>query len=636
MTESKDYEFKTEVRKLLNIITHSLYTNKEIFLRELISNASDALDKVRFLINQGLEVRDKDLPLEIRISPDKDKKILTVSDTGIGMTREELMENLGTIAKSGSEDFLNRLKDNQADAGSIIGRFGVGFYSIFMVAKEVVVRSQSADPDEPPCLWRSDGEGRFTIEDLPAGSLKRGTSVELSLREDEERYLDGAELSSIIKTHSNFISFPIYVDQDKANTIPAIWREPKSSLSREQYNEFYSFLTHDQEAPLEVVHVSVDAPVQFTSLMFIPRQGRSDFQYNRDDYGLDLYVRRVLIQHQDKDLIPEYLGFFKGVVDTEDLPLNISRETLQENALIRKIAATLTKQALNRLDKMAVDNPDDYALFWKAHSKIFKLGYTDFVNRDKFADLLRFNSSIHERPDELTSLDDYIGRARDSQKEIYYIAGQSREAVRLNPHLEIFSGRGVEVLYLYEPIDEFVLESLRVYKDYTFKSVESADLAKIEQMESVQPDSNQAEPLSDDDQKAFEQLLEKMKAILGDLVTGVRASKRLSGSPSCLVAPDGSLSSSMQRILQIVTKDGSAPQKVLEINRDHPLIRNLLKIFKSNPADEYLKSATQQLFESSLLLDGYLTDPHALVERINRLLENSSGWYTEIKGLNTK
>ena len=632
MTEQKDYEFKAEVRKLLNIIAHSLYTNKEIFLRELLSNSSDALDRVRFQLNQGDQVRDKDLPLEIRLSLDKDKKILTVSDTGIGMSREELVENLGTIARSGSEEFMNRLKEEQADAASIIGRFGVGFYSVFMVSKEVTVRSQSARPDQSPCLWRSDGEGRYTVEELPEGSMSRGTSVELLLRDEAEEYLESAELISVIKTHSNFISFPIYVAEEKANTIPALWREPRSSVAREQYNEFYSFLTHDSEPPLDVLHVSVDAPVQFTGLMFIPKHGRGAFQFDRDDYGLDLYVRRVLIQHKDKDLIPEYLGFFKGVVDTEDLPLNISRETLQENALIRKMAVTLTKQALSRLEKLAKENPVDYETFWKEHGKVFKLGYADFVNREKFSGLLRFNSSIHDQSTQLASLEEYIGRVKEGQKEIYYIAGPSREAIRLNPHLEIFSGRGVEVLFLYEPVDEFVLESLRTFKDFTFKSVEAADLSKVETMPVLEERESKLEPLGGDDLQAFERLLSRMKEILGDRVTGVRASRRLAGSPSCLVSPDGAMSSSMQKIMQIVTKDSSVPSKALEINRDHALIRNLLRIFRHSPDDEYLKAATEQIYESSLLLEGYLPDPHSMVDRINHLLESSSGWYTEIKG----
>ncbi len=638
MTQATEqHAFKTEVRKLLHIITHSIYTNKEIFLRELISNASDALDKLRFETSRSTALKDADLPLEIRISADKDKKLLVVEDTGVGMTRDEVVDNLGTIAKSGTEDFLRTIEQNKkegesADAGNIIGRFGVGFYSVFMVADKVRVVSRSYREEAAPVLWESDGTGDFSVA-TPEEKRPRGTRIEIQLKDDAAQYLEKHTLEQVIKKHSNFINFPIMLEGEKVNTIPALWREPKFQIKPEQYEEFYKFMTFDTSAPMETIHVSVDAPVQFTALAFVPTFSRDIFGMGRDEYGLDLYVRRVLIQRQNKDLLPEYLGFLKGVVDTEDLPLNISRETLQENVLIRKINQTLTKQVLTHLEKMAREDAAAYEKFWNAHCRTFRLGYGDYGNKEKFTPLLRFNSSHFDDAKGLTSLDDYIARAKGEQKEIYYISGASREAVKLNPHLEIFRDKGVEVLFLYEPLEELIMDSLGEYKEYKMVSAELADMAKLEALPSVAEKKDKPEELDEKGEESFEALLRRMKDILGDKVTEVRASHRLSDSPCCLVSPEGGMSSSMQKIMHIVSKDTSIPQKVLEVNKEHALVRNLMRIQQNDPDDELLRSTVEQLYESSLLLEGYLNDPHAMVARINTLLQRSSGWYTEIKNI---
>ncbi len=640
----EQHSFKAEVQKLLHIITHSIYTNKEIFLRELVSNASDALDKLRFETSRSTVVADPELPLEIRITADKDAKLLVIEDAGVGMTRDELVENIGTIAKSGSEEFLRNIEQARAegqaegksaegaDAGGIIGRFGVGFYSVFMVADKVRIETRSFRPEAGAVLWESDGLGAYEIEDL-GKERPRGTRIEITLKADASEYLEKNRLERILKTHSNFIGFPILLEGGKINTIPALWREPKFQITAEQYEEFYKFLTYDSKAPLETIHVAVDAPVQFTSLCFVPSFGMDPFGLGRDEYGLDLYVRRVLIQRRNKDLVPEYLGFLKGVVDTEDLPLNISRETLQENALIRKINQTLAKQVLSHLEKMARERGEAYEEFWRAHGRTFRLGYADYANREKFAGLLRFNSSQHEDAKGLTSLDDYIARAKPDQKKIYYIAGAGREAVNLNPHLEIFRDKGVEVLYLYEALDELALETLREYKDFSFASAELADMAALEAMPSQTEKKDKPEELDEGGKKTFTELLARIKEILGDKVTEVRASQRLSDSPCCLVSPEGGLSSSMQKVMQLMHKDASIPPKVMEVNRDHPLVRNLLRIFRNDPQDDMLRTSVEQLYESSLLLEGYLSDPHAMVQRINTLLQRSSGWYAEIKDI---
>lgn len=399
------YEFKAETKKLLDILVHSLYTSREIFLRELISNASDALDKIRFELNKGTDIENKDLPLEIRIKFDDKNNIITVSDTGIGMTRDEMILNIGTIAKSGTEEFLKQISENKEVANNIIGRFGIGFYSVFMVAKQVIIKSKSFKKDESAVEWISDGVGDYNISDLEE-KVNRGTTIEIHLKDDAKEFADKYRLEGIIKKHSNFISFPIYLEENKVNTISAIWREPKSSIKKEQYDEFYKFLTYDNEEPLEIIHSSVDAPIQFNALLFIPKKNYEFWRFNRDDYGLDLYVRRVLIQHQNKDLLPEYLSFVKGVVDSEDLPLNISRETLQENIIFTKISQSVTNNVLSHLTKVAKDSPERYTEFWKEHGRIFKLGYMDFVNAEKYQSLLRFNSSACKDDKEIISLED--------------------------------------------------------------------------------------------------------------------------------------------------------------------------------------------------------------------------------------
>lgn len=630
------FEFKAEIKQLLEILVHSLYTNKEIFLRELVSNASDALDKQRFAAASGAESSEDAAPA-IRIDLDAEAKTLAVTDNGIGMTREELVQNIGTIAHSGSAEFARRVAQAKSDGGaagldSLIGRFGVGFYSVYMVADSVEVTTRSAQTDAPAQVWTSDGKGSYTLAGAPADT-PRGTRILVRLKPDlAPQFTDPELVKEIIKRHSNFISFPILVNGERVNTVPALWREPKFQVTPEQYKEFYSFLTYDDAEPLTNMHISVDAPVQFNALLFVPPHDTDLMGLNREDWGQDLYVRRVLIERSNKDLLPRYLSFVRGVVDTEDLPLNISRETLQDNLLIRKMHSTLTKQVLGELEKMAAD-ADKYAAFWRAHGQIFKTGYSDYVNREKFAALLRFNSSADTDAQGLTSLDTYIDRAKTGQKAVYYAFAPSREAAGLSPHLEIFRRKGLEVLYLYEPVDEFVMESLREYKEFKLTAAEHAPAADLEQF----PDEagkRTAEELSGKDAEALPGLLARIKDILGEQVTEVKASERLSESPVCLANPDGRVTSSMDKIMRVMSRDTSIPKKILEVNTDHPLVRNLLGVFHENPEDPFLEQAIRQLFESALLLDGYLADPHALVGRMQDLLTKASGWYAKTREQN--
>jgi len=621
------FEFKAEIKELLDILVNSLYTNREIFIRELISNASDALDKLRFEQTRGTEVSDSDLPLEISIKIDKDKNIITMSDSGIGMSHDEIISNIGTIAKSGSAEFLKQLAvDSKGeDVSNIIGKFGVGFYSVFMVADKVVITSKSYKPDEKPVQWESDGSGSYELKTL-SKKVKRGTVIEIHLKEDSKEFAEKYQIESVIKKYSNFISFPIKVDKDKINTVNALWREPKSNIKPDQYNEFYKFLTYDSDDPMDTIHVSIDAPVQFNSLMFIPKRSFDLYGMSKEDIGLDLYVRGVLIQHKNSDLLPEYLGFVKGMMDSPDIPLNISRETLQENRVVMKISSILVKQVLSYLEKKAKDKPEEYLEFWKEHGKMFKLSYTDFANKEKIMELLRFNSSAHDTAEDLLPLSLYVERMKEGQKEIYYYSGSSKEAMDNDPHLEIFKRKNVEVLYLYDPVDDFLMSGLAKYKDYELASVEHADLSKLDKFENQEDENSKVDDLSEGEEAVFKKFLDKVRDILGDRISEVRESKRLQDSPTCLVNSETGMTSQMQKMMNMMNKDITVPKMVFEVNKDSALIRNLLKIYKNDPKEQFIITTIEQLYESDLLMEGYLSDPHKLVNRMKDILSQSSSW----------
>ncbi|GAB6887556.1 molecular chaperone HtpG [Desulfothermus okinawensis JCM 13304] len=617
MLKGEVFEFQAETKKLLDIIINSIYTNKEIFLRELVSNASDALDKVRFKLTQGEDVYQKDLPLEIQITTDNKNKVLTIKDTGIGMTKDEVITNLGTIAKSGTEEFIRQISSEKDKAENIIGRFGVGFYSVFMVAKEVEIKTRSFDPKAKPVLWKSDGMGSFEVEELNE-DIGRGTEIKIYLKDDSTYFLGKEKLKSIIKTHSNFIAFPIYVDGEKVNTIPALWKEPKFKIKKEQYDEFYKFLTHDPEEPLDYLHISVDAPVQFSSIVFIPKKSTVVFETFTEEYGLDLYVNRVLIQKKNKDLIPNYLGFLKGVVDSSDLPLNLSREAIQENRVIQKINSLITKQVLKKLEDIAKNDKERYNVFWREHGKVFKLGYTDFQNREQFSKLIRFNSSRTKDEDGLISLDEYIENMKKDQEEIYYISGNDRKSIENSPYLEPFKEEEIEVLYLYEPIDEFILQAISEYKGKKFKAVEHADINKIKKDDKLR---------QGEDSKEIENLIKKIKEVLKDKVVDVRTTNRLIKTPVCLVSPDGNISSQMQKIIQLITKDTSIPKQILEINPESELIKDLSKIVSNESKDDFVEDIINHLYETALLQNGYVPDVNNLAKRSYKIIDKASKWY---------
>lgn len=633
-TGMKTYKFKAEIKQLLDILARSLYTNREVFVRELVSNAADALDKARFQSIRGIEMQQPELPFEIQIDLDKDQKTFTIIDTGIGMTKDELIANIGTIAHSGSAEFLKHVADNEQAGPTLIGQFGVGFYSVFMVATYVEITTRSYVKESVAWKWTSDGTGSYTIE--PEESAPRGTKIVVHLRDDAVEFAEKDRIETVIKKYSNFVPFPIKLDGQQVNKISAIWREPKTSVKDEQYQEFYKFFTNTSEEPLTWLHFSADAPIQINALLFIPSVNYEILGFSPKEHGVNLFVKRVLIQTDNKDLMPQYLRFMKGVVDTEDLPLNISRETLQENTTVVKIRNLLVKRILSHLADLAKEQLDKYKEFWSQFGRILKEGYMDYANREKIAELFRFNSSIHANSKELCSLDDYISRMKEGQKDIFYISGASRESVERDPHIEIFKQKGVELLYLYDPIDEFVLSGLFGFKEKNFMSADQADLKALQEIKSSEAGEEknyEKQEIKKREKRDLEKLCTRIKNILGDQVEEVRLSDRLIDSPAVLVTKEGGMSAHMQKILQVMNKDAAAPKKILEINGSNDLILNLLSMFKNDPKDPYLSKAAEQLFYSAQLQDGFVLDPHKMVSGMQALLLDATHRYIKDKNL---
>ncbi|MFN0060245.1 MAG: molecular chaperone HtpG [Planctomycetota bacterium] len=645
----KRYQYKAEVRKLLDILVHSVYSSKDVFLRELISNAADALEKIRFQQLQGQTVANAEQELEIRIetqggggvgaddgddgkAADAQSKSaqepprLIITDTGVGMTEEEARTNLGTIAHSGTGAFLERLKEAKTPGDvSFIGQFGIGFYSVFMVADKVVLTTRSADPAAEPIVWESDGQGSFSISKAPVDA-PRGTRIEIHLRADERRFADPAAIESTIRNYSNFVSFPIFLNGERKNQVRAIWREPVNKVSDEEYREFFRFLTYETEAPRARLHYSADSPLQFAALLYVPHANSEAFGFGEGEVSLQLYVKRVLIDRENQNLLPRYLRFVRGVVESEDLPLSISRETLQENRIIHKIRDVLTKKLLEQLGNLARDDAEKYREFWRAFGRTLKEGYADYGNRDKLNDLLRFASSVGPTDEALVSLADYVGRMPEAQRAIYYLSGPSRDALARDPRLEILRRKGIEVLYLYEVADEIVLGGVGRYRE---KPLVSADQVKVADLIDVPDQARPGEQQADDravtetERTALAPLVARAKELLGERVLDVRLSDRLVDSPVCLVTGDGQ-SSHMDRLMRMMNKEGGAPKRVLELNPRHSLVQELTRLHERNAADPFVGLAIEQLFESAMLTDGYLADPHRLVARMNDILTEAA------------
>lgn len=610
MSESTTHTFQAEVRQLLDIVINSLYTDREIFLRELVSNASDAQEKMRHLQQTERNVFQGDAPLEISVTADEEAKTITIADRGLGMTEEELVTNLGTIAHSGTKAFLQSLESGASAAGNVIGKFGVGFYSVFMVADKVDVFTRTWQPDGKGHKWSSDGKGGYTIEE--AADLDRGTRIVIHLKEGQQEFAGKWKAEGLLKRYSNFVPFPLLLNGERVNTVEALWLKNRSEITDEQYNEFYKFIAHAWDEPRYRLHFNADAPLAIHSLLFVPQENPEPWGMGQTDPGVALYCRRVLIDQHPKGLLPDWLRFLRGVIDSDDLPLNISRETMQDSALIQKLGDVITKRFLKFLDSEAKDSAEKYSEFYAQFSRFIKEGViTDHKHREALARLLRFESSMTE-DGTLTGLDDYVTRMKEEQKDIYYLQAPSRASIESGPYLEAFKARGLEVIYFTEPVDEYVLSSLN---EYSGKKLVSADSSDLELPDAPEPEGK--ESLTDSEAEDFSAW---MKETLGDTVEKVAPSKRLVDSPVAALVPEGQrMGPQLRAMMKTMKQDAPTTKVELAINPKHPLIIKLART--RHDRSDAAKLIAGQLLDTALLSAGLVEDPRSVVSRLNKVLE---------------
>lgn len=619
MTTTTTHEFQAETKKLLDIVINSLYTERDVFIRELISNAADALEKFRHesLTHGEQELFDGHMPLEITIDLDEKKKLLTITDTGIGMTKDELLANLGTIAHSGSNTFLTQLAEAARKDVSLIGQFGVGFYSAFMAGATVRVRSRSWDGSEGH-EWVSDGTGTFTVSECPG--LHRGTKVIVELKEGCEDYAKKWKVESVIKQYSAFVPFAIKLEGETVNTVQALWTRNRSEIKDEEYIEFYKFIANVSEEPMYRLHFSTDAPLAINALIFVPKDNLEIMGFGKIDPGVNLYCQRILIDQHSETILPEWLRFLKGVIDSEDLPLNISRQALQDNALVAKIRRVISKRFLKFLEEEAKKDEAGYVEFWKTFGIYLKEGITsDFEYRTELGKLLRFETS-KSADGTPVSLSDYLLRLQPDQQEIYYINGPNRVAIESGPYIEMFRKKDVELIYTMEPIDDFVLSYLGEFEGKKLVSADKADLKLGGEDKPVEEKKEQAEPVLDDQVAA--DLVGWLKEKLREQVADVSISKRLVDSPAVIVNPDGFMTSSMERIMAAGRfEKGLKPEigkKNLEINPGNPLIRRLSELIRED--ETFAVEIAQQIYDNAMIQAGLLVDPLEMVARNYRIL----------------
>lgn len=612
----EEFQFQAEMSQLLHLITHSLYTHHEIFLRELISNASDALNKIHFASLTDSKVLGDDGELKIEIDLNEEEKSFSISDNGIGMTREEFIANLGTIASSGTGNFIKQMTGDSKTDLELIGQFGVGFYAVFMVAEEVTVDSRSYKSEEG-FRWISKGTGSYTIE--PIELKQRGTRIAFKFKKESEEFANKWRIESTIKKYSDFVSFPINLNSEKTNQSTALWAKPKGDIKDEEYKEFFKYIANSTKDPLSWLHLSVEAPVQFNSILYIPEEPDRFAMTNDMDTRLHLYAKRIFIQNDCKELIPQWLRFVKGVVDSEDLDLNISREVTQKSVIMEKINKYLVRKLLGEFKDWSEKEKERYEKFWKDFGYFIKEGiHTDFANREKLTELYRCESSFEV--DKLTSLDDYVTRMATDQEEIYYVYGKNRVAIENSPNLEYFKKNNIEVLYLFEEIDDFILPSIATYKEKPLVGIDKADL-KLKDEEAA---DKEKEPL---DKGVKKKLLGYFKDILGDRVEDVIESKRLVDSACTLVSPKDAMNANMERMMKMMDQGFKGGKRVMEVNLTNPLIQHLSAIQKKFPQDPMLKDCIEQLFEGASLLEGTLEDPSKLVPRTTSLMEKATELY---------
>ena len=610
--KSTKHEFQAETKQVLDIVVNSLYKDKEIFIRELISNASDALEKLRRLQLTEKEIHEEDLEHEIKVTTDDSSNTLTIQDFGLGMNAEELVENLGTIAHSGSKAFLEALQSDGEKNDSLIGRFGVGFYSVFMVADKVQAFTRTWKKDGVGQCWESDGSGSYTIEE--SSDQQRGTKVVINLKEDFSEFAKEDRVKEIIKKYSAFVQFPVFVNGEKVNTVDAIWLRSKNEIKDEEYEEFYKFQSNDYEAPLMRMHFSADAPLEINSLLFVPKRNMEKMGMFRNENKVALHCRKVLIDPEPKALFPEWLRFLKGVVDSSDLPLNVSREVMQDSELLRKLNQVLTKRFLRFLNEQSKKEPDDFLSFWNEFGVLIKEGAaTDFTYKEDLAKLLRFESTALE-PGKLTGLDEYIDRMAKDQKDILFLFGKSRQSIEAGPYLEALKARSLEVLLLTEPVDEYVMQSVREYKEKKIISADSDEL-KLEKLDQ----EPEGKALKKKDTKS---LCKWLKESLKEKVSEVETGDRLIDSPVCIVGGDGLGGASARRVMKMMQGGEDAmpasPVK-LQVNQRHPIIKGLSKLIDSD--QDTAELVANQLLDNALATANLLDDPREMIARSYQAIE---------------
>ncbi len=615
------HEFQAETKKLLDIVINSLYTERDVFIRELISNSADALEKFRHESLTKDDVFDAHVPLEIAIDLDEKAHTITITDTGIGMTRAELESNLGTIAHSGSNTYLAQLAEAVQKDVSLIGQFGVGFYAAFMAGAKVRVQSRSWDGSEGN-EWESDGSGSFTIKEVEG--LHRGTKVIVELKEDAHEYGQKFKVESVIKQYSAFVAFPIKLEGETVNTVQALWTRNKAEIKDEEYIDFYKFVGNAFDDPTYRLHFAADAPLAINALLFVPKDNFEILGFGRVDPGVNLYCQRILIDQHSENILPEWLRFLKGVVDSEDLPLNISRQALQDNALVAKLRKVITKRFLKFMDEQAKADPEKYLEFWKTFGIYFKEGVTtDYEYQKELAKLIRFESSKSEEGKPI-GLSDYLLRMNPDQEEIYYINGPSRLAIESGPYVEMFKKNDIEILYTMEPIDDFVLNHIGEFEGKKLVSADRADLSLPKGAESTDSSKDDADASLDKDQE--ESLVDWLKKTLEDKVADVIISKRLVESPAMIVNPDGHMTSSMERVLALSRQEkgitGENSKKNLEINPANSLIQRLAEIKGSD--EDFAKEIAEQIYDNAMIQAGLIVNPLEMVERNYRILNRAT------------
>ena len=628
--QKETMEFQAEVQQLLKLMIHSMYSNKEIFVRELVSNASDACDKLRFEALAKDELYEGDGDLKIRVAFDAEANTVTISDNGIGMDRDELIANIGTIANSGTKKFMAALSTEQVKDAEMIGQFGVGFYSSFIVADKITVETRRAGAaKEDGHRWESDGEGSYSIENIEKEA--RGTDIILHLRDEDKEFADGFRLRAVIRKYSDHISLPIVMQKDvepaaddadekvvsepedeTVNSASALWARPKSEITEDEYKEFYKHISHDFEDPMKWMHNRVEGSQDYTSLLYLPKKAPFDLWDREQRKGIKLYVKRVFIMDDSEHLMPNYLRFVRGVIDSDDLPLNVSREILQQNKVIDKIRGASVKKVLGMLEKMAKNEAEDFTNFWETFGQVLKEGVIeDFTNKDKIAGLLRFSSTETGSEAQTVSLADYIDRMKDGQDKIYYIVAESYAAAKNSPHLELLKSKGLEVLLLSDRVDEWLVSHLTEFDGKQMVSVTRGDLDLGE------TDTKEEKEAHEKAQGEYKDVIEKMKEVLGGEVKDVRMSSRLTDSPSCLIVDDQDMTAQMQQILQAAGQAIPTSQPILELNPDHDLVNQLKQKLESDDFSEW----SHVLFDQASLTGGIaIKDMAAYVKRVNKLL----------------